>query len=280
MIDLMLGNADDAFSCGEVVAWFRPWRTHHFEINCSCGTSPCVFWKKIKDLRESAFHQSVLKELNLNYIVDSSKNLCWLIDTNIWAAQQGITVINLLVWKKPLSIAYSHWKRQNSFKNWPSIFIQYYKRFLQTKLPFISVCYNDFVSDVATSLKALCDAIGMPYFSGKELFWKKNHHYLFGSAGVRKQIRQGTSTIRATEEFHPEFLKHVEHLNMRIERDSAIQTILNALQQRTILNRHETNCPAREQFDLQSINRPFWYFLDYPRRIFRRHVPKKFIEPH
>lgn len=37
MLDLMLGNGYDTFSCGEVYAWFRPWRTHHFRITCSCG---------------------------------------------------------------------------------------------------------------------------------------------------------------------------------------------------------------------------------------------------
>jgi hypothetical protein len=275
MIDLMLGNSPDAFSCGEVVALFRPWRTHHFSISCSCESSPCDVWGKIKDFPESSFHRNVLEQLNLNYIVDSSKNLCWLIDNNIWAFQQNLPVINLLVWKKPQSIAHSHWKRKKNIQEWESIFTQYYSRFFQTNLPFISICYNDFVKDPSISLKALCDIIGMPYFPGKELFWKKRHHYLYGSTGVRKQIFTGASTIHSTENFHPEFLKYMDQLNTTIERSNEVQKILKVLDQTSYLKA----APVKgNRLYLESIQRPYWYYLDYPRRFFRRYFPKKFVE--
>lgn len=275
MIDLMLGNSPEAFSCGEVVARFRPWRTHHFKISCSCGSSPCDVWEKLKDSPESNFHACVLQKLNLNYVIDSSKNLCWLIDSNIWASQQGLTVINLLIWKRPQSIAHSHWKRKKNIQEWEPIFTQYYSRFLQTNLPFISIYYNDFVQNPSSSLKTLCNIIGMPYFPGKELFWKKRHHYLYGSAGVRKQILQGTSTIRSTENFRPEFLKYIDKLNRTIERSNEVQKILKVLDQTSYLK--AAPFKGNDSY-LESIERPYWYYLDYPRRLFRRYVPKKFIE--
>ena len=275
MIDLMLGHSPDAFSCGEVVALFRPWRTHHFKISCSCGSSPCDIWEKLKGSPESSFHRNVLQKLKLDYVVDSSKNLCWLIDSNMWALQQGLTVINLLVWKKPQSIAHSHWKRKKNIQQWKSIFTKYYSRFLQTNLPFISLCYNDFVKDPSTSLKTLCEIIGMPYFPGKELFWKKQHHYLYGSAGVRKQILKGASTIRSSEAFHPEFLKHMDHLNKNIEKSNEVQKIMKALDQSSYLK--VAPIKGNDSY-LESIQRPSWYYLDYPRRFFRRYFPKKFVE--
>ena len=52
MLDLMLGNASDAFSCGEVNARFRPWRSHHFNPECRCGQNPCQIWAEIADVPE------------------------------------------------------------------------------------------------------------------------------------------------------------------------------------------------------------------------------------
>jgi LPS sulfotransferase NodH len=63
MLDVMLGNAPDAFSCGEVSSWFRPYRKQHFQIECHCGQRPCPIWEKIKDIPENIFHASMAKEL-------------------------------------------------------------------------------------------------------------------------------------------------------------------------------------------------------------------------
>ncbi len=85
MLDLMLGNGNDAFSCGEVYAWFRPWRSHHRSIVCSCGETPCPVWEQIKDSAENRFHSDVCRRLGVSFVIDSSKELRWLTDAQTWA---------------------------------------------------------------------------------------------------------------------------------------------------------------------------------------------------
>lgn len=55
MLDLMLGNDNNSFSLGEVHAWFRPFRKHHFEIDCNCGNKNCNYWTEVKNLKEKLF---------------------------------------------------------------------------------------------------------------------------------------------------------------------------------------------------------------------------------
>ena len=61
MLDLMLGNAEDAFSCGEIYALFRPFRTHHFDPECTCGSRDCDTWRQLRAVPEADFHRSVLE---------------------------------------------------------------------------------------------------------------------------------------------------------------------------------------------------------------------------
>ena len=44
MLDLMLGNSDDAVSTGEIYAVYRPYRIHHRYPVCSCGDADCSAW--------------------------------------------------------------------------------------------------------------------------------------------------------------------------------------------------------------------------------------------
>jgi hypothetical protein len=160
MLDLMLGNAPDAFSCGEVYAWFRPWKMHHFGLECRCGENPCPIWESIKNVPENQFHAIVFRELGVKFVIDSSKELCWLIDTQKWAVANGIKVFKLLLWQNPINLAYSHWKRDRGLADWRSEFVKYYTKFFETGLPFRSVCCDDLVSNPQGKLEEICAAGG------------------------------------------------------------------------------------------------------------------------
>jgi hypothetical protein len=54
MLDLIIGNDDKGFSLGEIYAWFRPYRTHHLNIKCSCDGIDCP-WDKLKYIKEDDF---------------------------------------------------------------------------------------------------------------------------------------------------------------------------------------------------------------------------------
>jgi len=271
MLDLMLGNANDAFSCGEVYAKYRPWLDYHYEAKCRCGQDPCPVWTKIGDVPEQEFHSACFNNLGVNFVVDSSKEICWLIDSQEWAVKRGIKVINLLVWKNPVNLAYSHWKRSGKLMWWRRSFVRYYSKFLDAGLPFRSVYFNALVNDPKRKLEEVCDAVGMPYFSGKENFWERQHHYLFGSQGTYEQVVDKQSSIRGSEEFPPGFAEHVDDLSRRIARDSTIQSILKRLEEAEISSSRDFS-PA-EQVLLPAKPRPVWYYALKARQVARRYFP-------
>ena len=267
MVDLMLGNAPRAFSLGEVHAWFRPFRTHHFQISCSCKSNDCP-WIRLKTLKENEFYQKAFEILDVDILVDSSKNLPWVIDNNIRVPNNGVEVCNVLLFKEPISFFYSFWKRgiplARAKKN---EFIKYYTRFFQTGLPFTALDYNRLVADPAAVLEKLCRVLDISYFPGKERFWEKGHHHLFGSLGTRKQVENSNSQIRKKEDYPEGFKNIIPKIEADIARDTAFQSILKKLKA------HELQKP--DEFSVATIHKPLWYYLSKAKQKVRRWFPEK-----
>jgi hypothetical protein len=274
LLDLILGNSPDAFSCGEVSAWFRPYRKHHFKIDCVCGKDPCPVWEKIKDGPESQFHAKVIRELRVRFVIDSSKDLCWIIDAQRWAAANKIRTVNLLLWKDPIDLAYSHWKRGQELRIWRHNFVRCYGRILKIGLPFVAVNYRDLVDTTQSKVLDICSAIGMPYFEGKERFWEKKHHHLFGSLGVRRQLQIGNGIIKAIKTFPPEFQAGVDSLQRQFAADIEVQHILRVLKQADVSSIATYSSP-NQGFQLNN-PLPLWYYLKRARQRFRRFFPQEF----
>jgi len=274
MLDLILGNGPDAFSCGEVNALFRPYRTHHFQIDCACGEKPCSIWETLKDVPEKQFHATVIEALQVNFVIDSSKEICWVIDSQEWAAAHGLNVFNLVLWKEPIDLAYSHWKRDQGLMSWRREFVGYYHKIFQVGLPFWAIKYNELVADPPAKLRQICAALNMSYFEGKEEFWSKQHHHLFGSLGVRKQVKAGHSKFRAKQTLPVEFETQFAPLKEQISTDADIQRIL------TILNRADISTFKAGDNACQAYRPkkpyPLWYYFRRIRGAFRRYVPYKF----
>lgn len=258
MLDLMLGNSADAFSCGEVYAWFRPWRKHHFDIDCDCGKKPCPIWSKLKNLPDNKFHATVIDKLQMQFVIDSSKELCWVLDSQVWAIENNFKVVNLIIWKDPISLAFSYWKRKGNLLLWKKKFIRYHKSIIEAKIPFIAVNHNDLSSNPQVKLAEICNAVGMPYFKGKEQFWEKTHHHLFGSAGTRKQVTAGNSVIRASDKFSAEFENHRDFIKKQINSTPAIKRIIDDLRKADVSLQGST---AQIPAFIPSRPYPYWYYV-------------------
>lgn len=258
MLDLILGNSPDAFSCGEVYAWFRPHRKHHFKIDCSCGEDPCLVWEKIKNVEEHRFHKFVIQELGVHFVIDSSKDLCWMVDTQTWGEKSNLTVHNLLIWKEPIDLVYSFWKRGQSFSCWKKSFVSYYGKFFQMDIPFRAVKYNAIVEDPSGTTKEICNTIGMPYSLGKEKFWKKEHHCLFGSGGIKQQLERGNSVITGKHEFPESFLTYFNRIHNEIVNDEEVQRIITTLQKHDI-NERDTSNETEQKYGMKHLY-PLWYY--------------------
>jgi hypothetical protein len=267
MVDLMIGNDPQAFSLGEVHAWFRPFRTHHFNIICSCGQINCP-WKKLKLLNENEFYEKCFELLNVNILVDSSKNLPWVIDNNIKALKKGIKVYNVLLYKQPVNFFYSFWKRNVPLKHArKKEFVKYYKRFFQTGLPLISMDYNKLVENPEKTLKSLCKLLEIPYFPQKEYFWTKKHHQLFGSIGTRKQVEASNSKIRKKEDYPKDFENIIPKIKMDVTKDIAFQDLL--------LNLKIHELKSQDFISNNKIHKPVWYYIMKIKQNIRQRFPEK-----
>ncbi len=265
MLDLMLGNDQNAFSLGECYAWFRPFRTHHFKIICSCGKKNCP-WEKIKALKEHEFHKKCFKILGVDILVDSSKNLPWVIDNNIWARKNGISVHNVLLFKEPISFFYSFYKRGIPHNHAKNVFKKYYNRFFHTNIPYITLNYNLLVSEPATSLKKICDLLEIPYFVGKERFWEKEHHHLYGSRGTRKQIEDSKSQIKKQEDYQQDYKNIIPKIVIEIKKDKTFQNILMKLRSREMQSEKPT---------IIKIHKPYWYYFSKAKQKLRKQFPER-----
>lgn len=213
MMDLILGNDPRGFSLGEVCNWFIPYRTHHFDIKCGCGVYPCPVWENLKGINKREFHREALDRLNVDFLVDSSKYLPWIIDVSESIMRTGgIEVLNLLIYKDPVLLCHSYQKRGERAVERVVRAYKGYERFFDTGLPFVSLNYSQFTADPEPMLKQVCDVLGIGYFPGKSNFWTKTHHHLFGSSGIRRQLRDGQSQIHKEHGApnHPEVSKQVE----------------------------------------------------------------------
>jgi hypothetical protein len=270
MFDLILGNDPKAFSLGEVHAWFRPWRTHHFDINCSCGKYPCPKWELVKDIRENSFHKKAFHLLDVNFLIDSSKELSWVIDNNIWAQiHNSYHIHNLLIYKQPVSFALSHWKRKINIKEVLNSY-KYYERFLNSNLNFYSISYEEFIRHPDTILKAVCDIINMNYSPMKMNFWEKEHHHLFGSFGTRKQVVKKESKIYI-EEFPKEFKKLFPIINKEFNDNPKIKQILKKLAQKDIKISKNISSPIK-------IKKGHYYYYRKIRAKLKKIFPDQYVD--
>jgi hypothetical protein len=269
MLDLMLGNSPEAFSCGEIYALFRPFQKHHFDPVCRCGAENCAIWAQLKHVPERNFHKQALQQPGIRYVVDSSKDLRWVLDSNIWAQGRNYRIHNVLIWKEPMELAFSHWQRGQPIDFFREQFLVYYNRFLSLNLPFLSVSYNKLRTDSRNVLQQVCNALGMEYTDGREEFWHKHHHHFFGNAGTASQVKKGESRVRAQTEYPDKFIAEYENLLSSTGPDVEIQQVIDQL--RSCEVGHPT-MSDRRPFS-PSLIRPGWYYRHMLKAVFRRNFP-------
>ncbi|RPI34544.1 MAG: hypothetical protein EHM70_02545 [Chloroflexota bacterium] len=272
MLHLILGNAANAFACGEAVSWFRPEKTHHFRFDCACGQSDCPVWSGLKEVPEAQFYAAAFKKLPIHYLVDSSKDISWLLDARRWTGACGIRNINVFIWKDPVDLAYSFWKREYKKTAWRAHFVKYFRRVQEAGLPILAVNYNELARAPQQKIAEICAAIDMPYFAGKERFWEKEQHHLFGSFGVRKQVQIGDSFIQPDKAFPPEFEEQLKDLREQIAKDAEVQEIVTTLRGVDV-SVVERGVGARQKFQ-PPIPYPAWYYWHQFKRLWRQRFPR------
>lgn len=200
LLDLMLSNDKAGFSCGEIYALFIPSRIDHLRPHCICGDPSCDIWETIGKLGKNNCYEVLFSKFSdLKFIVDSSKDFIWIRDQSHNLSRRKIAFENLLIWKTPAEFALSCLKR-GKLSSWRDSWVNYHKRYLTVVDNFIAVPYSELTADTESSLENICRKIDIPYFKGKEAYWQKKHHTLFGSISARLHLYEknaaGYNTIK------------------------------------------------------------------------------------
>lgn len=276
LVDLVLGNDPRGFSLGEIASWFRPTRTHHFDLKCGCGVYPCPVWEPLMKVREAEFYPALFAQLDVDFVVDSSKRLPWVIDQNLRLRRhEGFAVDNLFLYKRPIALAHSHFKRgEDPIANVKRAFT-YYEQALAARLPMATLDYDALVRDPGAVLPQVCAWLGIAMDPTKMEFWRKTHHHVFGSFGPRAQLLGGAPRSIYVETFTPEFEAVRADLERRLAADPWLSRVMGALEERDVLRLAER---GRERPDCASIRRPRFYWEQKLRDLRARCWPKHHLD--
>ena len=74
----------------------------------------------------------------------------------------------------------------------------------------------------------------LPYFDGKERFWSRTHHNLFGNPGTRDQLGRPTGAIRPVGPFPPEFARELAAFEASRGPDWRVHHILKSIRRREV----------------------------------------------
>lgn len=261
MLGAMLGRHSNAFYCGEVHAWYWPFRTHNRRIITESGRD---VWDVISRFEPEEFHRSSCRYLNVDFIIDSSKSLSWIVCVNEWARQRQMKVVNLLLWKDPADLAYSHWKRNMPPTLWRRVFRRYYGNFFSLSLPFASIHYTRLAHDPVGCLRRIGDLVGLSYEPGMERFWESPASHVFGSLGTREQMRTGEPRVARSRSYDPDFLTKKGEVEKAIGHDAEVSEVLRMLR-------------ASDLFlEPTHLERP--YVARYPRWYYEERLKRKILE--
>jgi len=191
-LDMILANSPKGFSCGEVDAIFWPYRKKHVRFECGCGDHNCRIWHDIKKSGVRNLYLNIFdKHPEVEFIVDSSKNPAWIQNQVRDLNRCGIKVKNVLIWKTPEEFLHSRIKR-NEKNGWRRAWINYHRLYFYMVKDWDAVRYSELVRSRGV-LGRLCDKLEIPYFEGKERFWEKTHHTLFGNTSAKIHLYDRTS---------------------------------------------------------------------------------------
>ena len=266
MLDLMLGTGIRCFSLGEVNAHFRPYRKHHINSICACGNPACSIREKLAASSEESLYDCCFRELEVDVIVDSSKELTWLYDQyNRLAKRKDLEVRIVMIYKNPISLAHSYFKRGEALDKYKHQY-KYYSQFLETDLPFVSVEFDDLVKNPSGTLRGICESVGIEYFDGKEIYWREEMHHFFGSGSALQTYNSSEPKIKSTETFREDFLPLVPKIEEEVKGDSELARTTEILLSRNVL--------VNGALEVKEINyrriKPIWYYKRKLKAVYNR----------
>jgi hypothetical protein len=188
MIGCVLGASDsnDILHIGEAHAFFTITRPKYG--NPAKARERTAIWDHINYRAgpENAYSE-IVAVTGASVIVDSSKDLRWLKTQLDVCKRTGVPITILVTFREFDAFLWSGERRYQD----PELGLKkiyYYDRFLRHSLvsDWRAINTRRFALTPIENTKRLCDAVNIPYFSGKERYWEFPLLHLYGSSSQRK----------------------------------------------------------------------------------------------
>ena len=118
-------------------------------------------------------------------------------------------------------------------------------------------------------MQKLCERLGMPYDERRMNFWEKEHHYFFGSAGTKQQVkRDGGSKVQNKRQFPQEFLDAYAAEEKWLSANPRFTAVLDALRNNDLSQPFEA-----DSWQGEKLIKPAWYYRHIVKSAYRRVFP-------
>jgi hypothetical protein len=188
-------------------------------------------------------------------------------------AGRGIRAKNILIWKTPLEFAHSR-QRRGRLENWDREWIRYHRLYFSAVDDWRAVRYQE-VANASNGavLEKACRFLEIPYFPGKEEYWKKTHHVLFGNRSAQfhlysptkaKDYLAGVSDEEMMAYYRSIYYRQAEDLALQNTVDKAMSNSKEFDRILGVLEAHDVSNEAVKESDVRAAK------LSWPSLVYRR----------
>jgi len=225
LIDLILSNSSNATSVGEIEAIFNPVKIHHLNKIEELKSDPV--WGDLLDKGVKKLYQNLHDILDVEIIVDSSKNPAW-IRYHIDRLPQDVSYEVILVYKSLPDLKHSYEKRGRY--NWVKIYKRYHNLFFNTISDFNRIEYKD-IPLISDKFLALLKGLDIELDEERLEFWNQSRTNFFGNnnANIAFNQAQGIDEKPKLEYKSGSTPENIAYVNSQLEKDVELRQIATFL---------------------------------------------------
>jgi len=221
LLDLILSNSSNAVSVGEIESIFNPVKIHHLKKIEEIKSDPV--WGTALNKGVSKLYQNLHDTLDVETIVDSSKNPAW-IRYHIDRLPQDVSYHVILVYKSLPDLKHSYEKRGRY--NWAKIYKRYHNLFFNTISVFNRIEYKD-IPLRSDKFLALLKRLDIELDEERLEFWNQPRTNFFGNnnanvAFSQAKINEETPKLEYKSGSTPE---NIAYVNSQLEKDLELKRI-------------------------------------------------------
>jgi hypothetical protein len=186
-------NPFNYFHVGEVHAFFSPTHEKYGKPYGAIQAGGTI-WKDIDYTKGySGAYRELFHKSEADVIIDSSKNLNWLRLQYSICKKEGWD-FQLIVSYRTFDGIWNSSEKRNNPVSWIISNLMYYHHLLSViKDVGLNIDVLDLtllINNPSEMVQKLCHKTNIPYFFGKELYWRFNHYYVYGAAAQRKHLAE------------------------------------------------------------------------------------------